>query len=648
MDDRAQGVSSVHGIDLAEEADFELGSLRVRPAKCEVEADGAREILQRRVMQVLVALAHADGSVVSQGELVARCWRGLTVTDDAIVRCISKLRKLAARFPQAPFAIETIPGVGYLLTSPGLIDAREKDVAGNRHFRFVILWVAAAMTVVAIASGLALIAYHRGPVLHGPTRVAVQSFETLGSPGDPQALAKGIPNAIVDALADSQVEAALTDGAREANANPPSPGLIVTGILRRDGINTNVDVRIEDGAARTALWSTEFTRRNNQTSDLPLEIAARVTDVINMINFARSSNPPLTDDSALSALLQTTDMIRDTRGGEWAQMVEHAQGIVTRYPEFPFGHDLLAYSYLEAADGVDVPDRAHAMREASRREAELTLKLDPLDAGAYAILAELQPSYDYSAQEALLLRGIKTARHPKEALGGLYSGESGLEQNVGRLREGLATQLGAHAVDPWGAPKTAKLAFTYANMGNLTAARGLVARGIQLWPNHSGMRTRTRFIAGFYEDASTALKIFDSLNASQPPDESDAVWRTFVKAKAVHAPQTVSATLSKIREAADKRTIPREVQIMMVAGLGDSKAAFDAANSALDRHEQLEPWFLFTPVTQSLRRDPGFVALASRMGLIKYWRETGKLPDFCTDPKRRSECLPQLLAALKT
>ena len=61
--------------------------------------------------------------------------------------------------------------------------------------------------------------------------------------------------------------------------------------------------------------------------------------------FARGANPPLTDRSALSALLQTTDMIRDAHGGAWAQMLEHAQGIVARHPDFAFGHDVLAYAY---------------------------------------------------------------------------------------------------------------------------------------------------------------------------------------------------------------------------------------------------------------------------------------------------------------
>src|SRR6185369_16396987 len=90
MDQPTQDTTRIEGIELAQEADFELGGLSVRPAKCEVEWDGAPQMLQRRVMQVLVTIAHARGAVVSQDDLVAQCWRGLSVTDDAIFRCISK------------------------------------------------------------------------------------------------------------------------------------------------------------------------------------------------------------------------------------------------------------------------------------------------------------------------------------------------------------------------------------------------------------------------------------------------------------------------------------------------------------------------------------------------------------------------------
>jgi DNA-binding winged helix-turn-helix (wHTH) protein/TolB-like protein/tetratricopeptide (TPR) repeat protein len=643
----------VHSIDLAQEADFGLGSLRVRPARCEVEWDGVSQPLQRRVMQVLVALAQARGSVVSQDDLVIRCWRGLSVSDDAIYRCISKLRKLAAGFPEAPYAIEAIPGVGYRLTSSGPVEDDHAVVStpsDDRRFRPGALTALIALAALILVGALFWIGRDSAPGGRNSVRVAVQPFDTLSSSGDALSLARRIPNEVVNQLGDSQIEAVLEKpeaGGKAPPATSPEPGLIVTGLVRDEAPNVVVDVRVEDGATRAALWSMEFKRNRRETADVPLEVAARVADIVNMAIFARSANPPLADDSALSALLQTTDMIRDARGGAWAQMVEHAQGLVARNPEFAFGHSVLASAYAEAADSIDLPDRARAMSAAARREANLTLKLDPQDAGAYAVLEGLEPAYNYRAREAILLRGIKHAKHPREPLGALYSYEGTLLANVGRLREALSFQLVAQAIDRWGPPKTAKLALIYANTGNLPAARRMIEKAIQIWPSHSGVRTVRQYIAGFYEQPSAALAAFDLLDAQVSPDESNAVWRSVVEAKAARSKGVTEAAILRIREAADQNNISRETEIMMLAALGETRQAIEAANSALD-HQPLQAWFLFAPVTRNLRQDPGFVPLAARMGLIKYWRETGKRPDFCTDRTSRSECSPQLLAALRS
>jgi hypothetical protein len=57
-------------------------------------------------------------------------------------------------------------------------------------------------------------------------------------------------------------------------------------------------------------------------------------------------------------------------------------------------------------------------------------------------------------------------------------------------------------------------------------------------------------------------------------------------------------------------------------------AAFTDADSA----------FLFYPLTAPLRRDRRFMQLAARIGLVDYWRSTGKWPDFCSDPALPYNC----------
>lgn len=103
-------------IDLAQEAAFGLGASNVHPRSCEVILGGGDVVhLQPRVMQVLICLAKGLGQPVSRDLLAVRCWGGVAVNEDAINRCIQRLRRLSQVEAADSFAIETIPRVGYRL-----------------------------------------------------------------------------------------------------------------------------------------------------------------------------------------------------------------------------------------------------------------------------------------------------------------------------------------------------------------------------------------------------------------------------------------------------------------------------------------------------------------------------------------------------
>lgn len=101
-------------IDLAQEPDFPLGTALVRPSKREIAAHGRAVTLEPRVMQVLVALAQEQGQTVSRDVLIARGWGGVVVGEDAIQRCIGRLRKISHEL--GCFEIATLPKIGYRLT----------------------------------------------------------------------------------------------------------------------------------------------------------------------------------------------------------------------------------------------------------------------------------------------------------------------------------------------------------------------------------------------------------------------------------------------------------------------------------------------------------------------------------------------------
>jgi DNA-binding winged helix-turn-helix (wHTH) protein len=93
-------------IRLADVAPFRLGDLRVQPATRQLFRGDSSEVLEPRVMQVLVALAQANGAVISRDELIERCWGGVIVGENAIQRVISRLRQVAATLGNGCFQLD--------------------------------------------------------------------------------------------------------------------------------------------------------------------------------------------------------------------------------------------------------------------------------------------------------------------------------------------------------------------------------------------------------------------------------------------------------------------------------------------------------------------------------------------------------------
>ncbi|GAA4038355.1 hypothetical protein GCM10022281_18940 [Sphingomonas rosea] len=143
-------------IVLAHQPAFGIGALEVRPETCELVAAEGVVVTEPRVMQVLVALHEADGHVVSRDDLLARCWSGRIVGEDAIHRVISRLRHDAEKVG-GHFRIETVTRVGYRMVPHGepsaLASARPAQVAPPISRR--TLFAGAGALALVAASGVA-------------------------------------------------------------------------------------------------------------------------------------------------------------------------------------------------------------------------------------------------------------------------------------------------------------------------------------------------------------------------------------------------------------------------------------------------------------------------------------------------------------
>jgi DNA-binding winged helix-turn-helix (wHTH) protein/tetratricopeptide (TPR) repeat protein len=112
-------VGAESSIVLAHVAPFRIGAAEARPAVRELIGPSRREVVEPRVMQVLVALAQANGETLSRDDLIQWCWEGRVVGEDSINRVISRIRRLGKTVGAGSFRIETITKVGYRLVADG-------------------------------------------------------------------------------------------------------------------------------------------------------------------------------------------------------------------------------------------------------------------------------------------------------------------------------------------------------------------------------------------------------------------------------------------------------------------------------------------------------------------------------------------------
>ncbi|MEL7058602.1 MAG: winged helix-turn-helix domain-containing protein [Acidobacteriota bacterium] len=101
--------------ELTHQPAFALERWRVEPARLVLVQAGAERRLEPRVMTLLVALAEADGEVLSRARLLETAWPDAVVGDEALTMAVSKLRRALGRRGDGGDFIETIPRVGYRL-----------------------------------------------------------------------------------------------------------------------------------------------------------------------------------------------------------------------------------------------------------------------------------------------------------------------------------------------------------------------------------------------------------------------------------------------------------------------------------------------------------------------------------------------------
>ena len=333
-----------NAIDLAAEPDFQLGALRIQPSLRRIATAARTNSVEPRVMQALIALAHARGAVVSRDALIDRCWAGRIVGEDAINRCIAKVRALADATEPPAFAIETIPRVGYLLkrlpaaapqsnaqaASPvpgpfppaGPPDAQATPPVQIAPFPETAsapatplghpaaarrgLWrqagIAAFVIVVAI-TGTFFAFKPASPVIRStqftagidpfnppPHSLAVLAFANMSGDSTQEYFSDGLSEELIELL--SRVPALRVAGRTSSFSFKSKPatiaeiartlnvGAVLEGSVRRQGNRLRITAALNDARTGYQLWAQYFDRDQADIFALQTDIASAVTEAL--------------------------------------------------------------------------------------------------------------------------------------------------------------------------------------------------------------------------------------------------------------------------------------------------------------------------------------------------------------------------------
>jgi Tol biopolymer transport system component/DNA-binding winged helix-turn-helix (wHTH) protein len=102
-------------VEVERQTAFRIGDWTVDPETNALIREDVERHVEPKVMRVLLTLAQRQNHVFSKEELISAVWPDTFVSDDALTRCVSILRRITEDDPHSPRFIQTVPKRGYRL-----------------------------------------------------------------------------------------------------------------------------------------------------------------------------------------------------------------------------------------------------------------------------------------------------------------------------------------------------------------------------------------------------------------------------------------------------------------------------------------------------------------------------------------------------
>lgn len=510
--------------------------------------------------------------------------------------------------------------------------ARPMPKPAYRSFGARRLWIATGALILVAAIGIGLFIFLARGNAGGPPQkptIALLPFTSPASDAELRQLASQTRESIAHTFSQSGVPIRLMDSAPR---DDPKVDFLITADLSRSGEKIVATVRLDEAIQRITVFSDRFEATAEGLRDFPELIGAQMAGnllwsaPLNILDRRNPIKPEL-----MAELLRGADFDSPL---ESLEAYQNDKRVAAKEPDVAQAQVNIAFSTGFVLFQLPREERAGAVAEA-RRAADRALALQRDYGDTYATWCVLHSETRYSECEDRLRAGQRA--DPDAPF--LNTFLSHLLRAVGRFDESGERAHLAHTRDVYVPTKIAWMLKTMEFVGEKDEAKELYKQGVRWWPGYTVMFFRNRVYGlverGDFEALLLLEKEVGATEAKQAYQDSGAIVAALK-----------SKSKAELRRACpDSDAYVLNVRCMLAfAQIGDQDGAYRIADKLYPRRLGRTPveteriWlenpdspavqFATSPAAAPMRRDPRFMALAERTGLLAYWR-SGRLPDFC-------------------
>ena len=396
------------------------------------------------------------------------------------------------------------------------------------------------------------------------------------------------------------------------------------------GAGANATLTLTDEDGHTTLWSQNWSVADATAADLKSDVSAEASKAALCLTDARGGSRRLSQP-ALGLYLTGCTNLGSTRisNGDYVTIFER----VTKLdPKFGPGWDYLALSRSWIASSLE--DRSPAAYQAALRSARdainVARKLDPNSAMTYDAEFHLISADTFRALQ-VLEKGAKI--DPDDGRVQMHLSDGYL--SVGRMSDSVDAAQAGIELEPGSAYTRYQYILALIYAGRFSKATADIANARKKWPNEHVIDLADYTLQFRYGDAKAALGLLPQVASSS--DANMAVDRAYLEARLDPTPTRIDEAISALTPLPGDEPRARNDVLEALGAFGRIDQAYQLLEDA-----RFQPFvdrgILFRPDFARVRADPRFIRVAARLGLVRYWQQSGYWPDFCGTEKLSYDC----------